>query len=209
LDTQTAAWRSLGGDSQNNTILRMQNIIPGATNSLYYNVYPASSSSAVVEDDLSSGDANYPTGTSYRDAYVGSYGANFSGTFSGNPENTTLSTFTTSGKVVRSDFYQLSTTPNAQGKLLGYFELNTNGVMTYVAYPSSTPVISSFSRADTTTTITYSAGIYGTYTLRGTNTAGLTAARTSWPAISTLTSGNHTVQDITTDNNRFYIITAQ
>ncbi len=46
------------------------------------------------------------------------------------------SNFTTAGAVVRSDFYQIP--PSDSGgavKYLGYFELSTNGVMTYVAYP--------------------------------------------------------------------------
>ena len=41
------------------------------------------------------------------------------------------------------------------GKWLGYFELSTNGVMTYVAYPSTTPVIASINRSGSSNTITY------------------------------------------------------
>ena len=72
--------------------------------------------------------------------------------------------------MVRSDFYQLTPTSGyALGTWLGYFELSTNGAMTYVAYPSTTPVITSITRSGTTTTINYTTGLYGTYTLRGTN----------------------------------------
>jgi hypothetical protein len=213
LETQATPWRSASGGSQHNTALRMATIPVGAKENFGSGLNSSfSTSTAVIEDDLSAGNPNYLNGLSYRDAYVGSYGANFSGTFAGNPENTTLADFTTSGKVVRSDFYQLPPTANVLGKWLGYFELNTNGVITYVAYPSSTPVIKSISHVGNLTSIDYTAGLYGTYTLRGTNSAGLSAARSSWPVIATLTSGDtavHTATDTTTDDNKFYIITAQ
>ena len=93
----------------------------------------------------------------------------------------------------------------APGKWLGYFELSTNGAMTYVAYPSTPPVIKSISRSGNTTTITYTTGLYGTYTLRGTNNLTSGAAMATWPAIATLASGDtatHTVMDTTTDNDQ-------
>jgi hypothetical protein len=115
--------------------------------------------------------------------------------------------------VVRSDFYQMTPTSGyALGKWLGYFELSTNGAMTYVAYPSTTPVITKINRTGSTTTITYKAGLYGTYTLRGTNHLTSGTAMTNCPAITTLTSGDtatHTYVDSTTDNVKFYTITAQ
>jgi hypothetical protein len=100
----------------------------------------------------------------------------------------------------------------ALGTWLGYFEFNTNGVMTYVAYPSTTPVISSISRSGNTSTINYKTGLYGTYILRGTNSLTSGTAMASWPAIVTLSSGDnatHTITDTTTDDIRFYTITAQ
>ena len=214
LDTQTAPWQEQTSANQHNTALRISTIPTGAYQNLGagYND-GGSTAAAVIEEDASSFNLNYPVGTSYHDSLVGSHGGKFNSTFQGNPENTTAANFTTAGKVIRSDFYQLTPANGyTDATLLGYFELNTNGVMTYVAYPSATPVINSFNRAGNLTTINYTAGVYGTYTLRATNSTGLSAARTNWPAISTLTSGDmdsHTVQDTTTDNNRFYIITAQ
>jgi hypothetical protein len=176
-------------------------------------VYPVSTPTAVVEEDSSAGNPNYTDGLSYHDALTGSYGGQFNGNFAGNPENTTMNNFTTSGKVVRSDFYQMTPTSDyALGKWLGYFELSTNGAMTYVAYPSTTPVMASITRAGNLTTITYTTGLYGTYTLRGTNSLNSGTAMANWPAIATLTSGDtatHTITDTTTDNIRFYTITAQ
>ena len=68
------------------------------------------------------------------------------------------------------------------GTWLGYFELNTNGAMTYVAYPTTTPVIASINRSGTTSTITYKTGVYGTYTLLGTNN--ISAPVSTWPVMA-------------------------
>lgn len=213
LDDQTTPWTAQSASAQYNTVARMATIPVGALDQLKLPVYPVSTKTAVVEEDSSAGNPNYPNGVSYHDALAGSYGGAFDGTFAGNPENTTLNNFTRSGNVVRSDFYQMTPTGGyAVGKWLGYFELAPNGTMTYVAYPSTTPVIASVSRAGALTTITYTAGIYGTYKLRGTNSLSSGTAMTNWPAIATLTSGDtatHTITDTTTDNVRFYTITAQ
>jgi hypothetical protein len=84
--------------------------------------------------------------------------------------------------------------------------------MTYVAYPSTPAVLASITRSGALTTIQYTTGLYGTYTLRGTNSLTSGTPMANWPAIATLTSGDtatHTTTDTTTDNIRFYIITAQ
>ena len=74
------------------------------------------------------------------------------------------------------------------------------------------PVITGFHRTNSVSYVSFTTGSGGTYTLRGTNDAGLTtAARTNWPAIAS-TPGNgavNTLQDATTNNNKLYIITAQ
>ena len=211
INTQTTPWPDASSPNQAGTIGRMVTIPPGALDELNLLVYPVSTATAVVEEDSSSGNPNYTTGVSYHDALAGAYGGDFNGTFAGNPENTTLNTFTAAGAVVRSDFYQLTPTVGyALGTWLGYFELSPNGAMTYVAYPISVPVTKSISRTGNTSTINYATGLYGTYTLRGTND--LTAPIATWPPIATLSSGDkatHTITDTTTDSVRFYIITAQ
>ena len=213
LGQQTIPWQAKSSSAQSGTALLMATIPPGALDELNLLVYSVSTPTAVVEEDSSSGNPNYTDGLSYHDALTGSYGGQFDGTFVGNPENTTSNNFTLKGAVVRSDFYQMTPTSGyALGKWLGCFELSTNGVMTYVAYPSTTPVIASIARSNGTTTITYTAGLYGTYTLRGTNSLTSGTAMANWPAITTLTSGDtatHTITDTTTDNVRFYTITAQ
>jgi hypothetical protein len=215
LDVQTTPWQDKSSYSQSYPAGRMATIPLGAADEAAYIPSGAFSTlnmaTAVLEGDISAGNSDYKTGQSYRDALLGSYGGYFNGTFEGNPENTTRANFTTKGMVVRSDFYQLTPTSGyGLGKFLGYFEFSPNGTMTYVAYPTGVPVIKSISRSGNTTTISYTTGTYGTYTLLGTND--LTAPIATWPVIATLSTGDtlvHTATDTTTDNSRFYIITAQ
>jgi hypothetical protein len=214
LNSQTAPWIAQRSSVQSGTVARMVTIPPGALDQLNLNIYPVSTSTAVVEQDNSAGNANYPDGTSYGDALTGAYGGDFDGSFAGNPENTTLNTFTTAGAVVRSDFYKLTPTTayGRKGTWLGYFELSTNGAMTYVAYPSTPAVLASITRSGSLTTIQYTTGLYGTYTLRGTNSLTSGTDMSNWPVIATLTNGDtatHTTTDTTTDDVRFYTITAQ
>ena len=105
--------------------------------------------------------------------------------------------------MVRSDFYQLTPTGGMRcaGTWLGYFELSTNGAMTYVAYPSTTPVIASINRSGSLTTITYTDRLYGTYTLRGTNNLTSGTPMANWPPIATLTSGDTATHTITGYNH--------
>jgi len=213
INVQSNPWQARSSSAQQGTALRMATIPPGALDEFNLLVYAESIPAAVVEEDVSSGNPNYTDGVSYHEALAGSFGGNFNGTFVGNPENTTLANFTTSGTVVRSDFYQLTpTTGFALGKLLGYFEFAPNGTMTYVAYPLTVPAITSLSHSGTSTTINYTTGLYGTYTLRGTNSLVSGTSMTNWPAISILTSGDTAIHSTSfgdTDTAKYYIITAQ
>ena len=206
---QSDPWLANSDLSQAGVVGRMQTIPVGAAENLTFK--SASTATAVIEQNNSKNNKNYKNGVSYYDALAGSYGGNFNGNFEGDPENTTLDTFATDGVVVCSDFYQLTPTGGyAQGKLLGYFEFDATGAMTYVAYPSTVPIIKSVSRAGNVTTITYTTGPAGTYSLRGTSSAGLTAPVSTWPVVAPLASGDtavHTITDTTTDANKFYIIT--
>ncbi len=210
LGTQTTPWTPQTGASQNNVINRMNKVVQGAQDEFTFN--GASTGTAVITEDSSIGNINFANGLSYRDAIFGSGStANFFTTFQGVPENTTPNNFITAGKLQRSDFYQLSP-GGASATWLGYFELSTNGAMTYVAYPSSTPVIQSISRVGNQTTINYTAGIYGTYTLRKNTSLNSGTPLLSWTSVATLTSGDTASHSITfTDNNTvsFYTITAQ
>jgi len=219
LNVQGNPWVPSTSDGQNLTTLRMAKMVVGAKAEAGTDT--ASTTSAILTEDGSVNNPNFGTGpgggSSYRDAILGqTTTANFNTTFQGVPEQKTPSgqgaanNFTTAGKVQRADFYKL--TPGAASAVwLGYFELNTNGVMTYVAYPSTQPVIQSITRAGNQTTITYTTGLYGTYTLRA-NSSPAGTPRLSWTPMATLASGDNTVHTVTfTDNadTSFYTITAQ
>lgn len=207
LNVQTAPYPEAGGGLQQSTSIGMNSIVKGATANVNNVNYPNSTPTAVEEDDDSNGDPNYPSGISYFRGVAGAYGNSFNGTVAINPEQKIPSHFTT---LQRSDFYQVSPSSSlGLGTYLGYFELETNGTMVYVAYPTAVPVIKSVSYANGTTTINYSTGTYGTYTLQATNGAGLTAPRSTWPVVSTLSTGDtavHTVTDVSGAANKFYII---
>ena len=215
LNQQTVPWVAANSPVQNGVIGQMATIPPGALDELNLAIYPQSTPTAVVEEGNSVNPANpnYTDGLSYQDALAGSYGSAFDGKFQGSPENTTPSTFVTSGNVVRSDFYQMTPTgsSNVKGTWLGYFELNPTGAMTFVAKPTTPPVLSTFVRNGNTATITYKSGLYGTYNLLATNDA--SAPLSTWPVIgSNLSSGDnstHTVQDTDSTTNKFYIIVGQ
>ena len=119
---------------------------------------------------------------------------------------------------MRADLYWMlpynSNISHPPSTYLGYFELNTNGVLTYTAGPSSStpvaPTIVSVTRVGTTTTVYFTTGPSGSYSLLGTNN--LTAPEVTWPVIGSPVTGNsqtNSISDVTTDSSRFYLIRAQ
>jgi hypothetical protein len=210
LNAQTTPHNCGTSSQNNNTIGQMAEVPAGAANNI--NFSGLNTSNAVLELDTYNFGAN---AESYYNA-VGST-LDFNQTFTYNFEQYTPASFTFNSNPQRSDFYWMYPAPlhaTAPAIFLGYFEFATNGVMTYTAYPSATPVtpvIVSFSRSGTTNFITFSTWPTGTYTLRGTNSAGLTAARTSWPSLASTggTGSNVTIQDVSSSSNLFYLISAQ
>ena len=220
--TQTTPANDGSSSQQGLAASHMSSIVSGTANFIpggpahSGSPYSHSTATAVVEDDSSSGSGNYTSGgVSYHDGIFGSRGsATFGASVSFSPEYTVPAHFVLGGKAVRSDFYQLTPASYGLATMIGYFELSTNGTMTYVAQPTAIPVIQNgtFARNGNVNTFTYDTGLYGTYTLRGTNALGLATSPTNWPAITTLSTGDnndHTGTDTTTDANRFYSITAQ
>jgi hypothetical protein len=214
LGVQAAAWIPAGSVSQNNVILRMTTIPPGAVDNLNAGYGGGNSTvTAAVEPQKSSGNANYKNGVSYHDAIDGGYGSDWNGLFQGNPENTIdpNGTGNPSDLISQSDLYQL--TPGAANATwLGYFETQTDGTMVFVAKPSTPAVIQSITRSGNSVTITYTAGIYGTYTLRSHNNLSDGVPQISWASVQTLTSGDTAIHSVTfTDSatTEFYTITAQ
>ncbi len=214
LNTQSASWSANNAALQSGVAQNMSSIPVGAKYIFNNAVIPPSTAASVIEPQAASG---YFSGQSYYNSLFGGLSnPNFGGTFPGNPEIATPGDFDSSGTVLRSDFYQIPPGAGKSGvKYLGYFEFAADGSMTYVAYPSTTPtvpVIKSISRSGDVSTISYTAGVSGVYTLRGTNTLASGVATTNWPAISILTSGDtavHTTTDTDASDIKFYIITAQ
>jgi hypothetical protein len=222
LNTQSTPWSCRNASSQNNAGGQIDSIGDDAWNIANggdpNGTSPANGSSYVVEPKGSSTDGSF---NSYS-VQIGNNG-DLNGFFWGDStsrslEQSTPANFTTAGQPVRADFYQILSVSNGlPAKYLGYFELATNGVMTYTAGPSpailTAPQIASFTHKGTTNTISFTtvSGSYN-YTLRGTNSAGLSAAKTNWPAIGSSVQGNgltNSLVEITTNSSRFYIITAQ
>jgi hypothetical protein len=179
---------------------------------------PRSTSTAVIEPDSSTGSTSgdYTVGQSYHSALdpLGGGDDNFGG-FTGNPENTTTNNppFTAPGTVVRSDFYYIPPTGSGSVTYLGYFELSNNLTMTFVGKPTAVPLLKTFIRTNGVATMTYKTGIYGTYTLLGTNKLTSSSSFSTWPAVGgTLSTGDnltHTVQDTDSVSNKFYILQGQ
>ncbi len=218
LSTQTTPYSPLVIDSFQNLLAGdLGKIVDGAKDNRTYNLL--NTDTAVLEPytDSSGSSSDYPTGQSY--TYTIGPSFDFLGDFNGLPEKTAPNNFVTGSTVVRSDFYQVL--PKVIGgfagstRFLGYFELNTNGVLTYVAFPSgtpTTPVITGMARTNTTSYISFTTGSFGTYTLRGTNDISGSTAKTNWPAItSTNVSSSSTkiLTDSTSSSTKFYVITAQ
>jgi hypothetical protein len=206
LNTQTTPWPASSASAQQYLITTEMATIPvGANDNLLYQV--VNTATAIVEPDASSGSVNYPNGQAYHTALDPNGGGdnNFGG-FAGNPENTTANNFTTAGNVVRSDFYWIPPTGSGAVKFLGYFELSPDGSMSYVAYPTAVPLLKSIS---STGNITYKTGVYGSYTLLGTND--LSAPVSTWPAVGPLSSGDNSTHTLSTGttNLMFYTIQGQ
>jgi hypothetical protein len=210
VNTQTTPYTTDRSSAQGQVTSQMGAIVNGAKIQQNYN--GLNSSTAVLEPEsyVVSG-----VGASYYNGLWNDASGSFNSTFQAQPEGYTAVNFTTAGVPSRADFYYLP--PNAaavNGTFLGYFQLNTNGVMTYTAYPAVSvvaPVITAYSHIGTTNTLTFTTGSSGTYTLRGTNSAGLTTARTNWPAISSVAGdgASHQLSDVSSNSGKFYTITAQ
>ena len=215
LNTQSATPSSANNGVQASAAQNMAPVQVGANYQFASGPYTANSTAAAVVEPQ--GASSYPqlTGQSYYNALFGGLSSpTFGGTLStGDPENVTGVSFSTSGSVVRSDLYQVPTgSGKANVKYLGYFELAPDGSATFVAKPSTIPVIKSISRNGNDSVISYTTGLYGTYTLRGAASLTAYSNQTNWPALATLVSGDtttHSVTNTTTAAIQFYTITAQ
>lgn len=231
LNTQSTAWPCKNASAQATAASQIDSIGNDAANITLggdpFGSSPGSGNTYVIEPEGgSSGAGSYFNSYSYMMTSAGNLGGTFWGDAGGvSLEQSTPAGFTTSGQPVRADFYQLlstnaiaNPTNNQAGTYLGYFELATNGVLTYTAGPSPitliAPRITTIVRnaATSTSTIYFTTTSGGSYTLRGTNTLTSGVAPTNWPAIGSPLAGNgltNSLTDTSVGNIRFYVITAQ
>jgi hypothetical protein len=143
-------------------------------------------------------------------------------TWTPNVESITPTSFS---NPVRSDLYEVrpigpvdphTGLTNGPAYFVGYFQLNTDGTMTFTRAAASTPLppapALTVSLSSNTRTISFLTTNGATYTLFYTNTAGLSQPVTNWPSASTNIIGDNTVRsftDTTTDDNRLYRVRAQ
>jgi len=217
-NVQSAPWSPTSPNPVGSFVNNLNSMVSGAA---YAKTAPFSSgktqsATAVFTPPSAVGNLRtFSSGQSYGDVIdpLGANGYPNYGVFQGDPEFVNYSSFVSDNLVARSDLYKIS----ADGSTvtwLGYLELNpATSLMTFVHAPDTTPVITKVTRAGGVTTIIYTTGLTGTYSLLATNSAGLSAPRSTWPVIATLSSGDlltHTNQDTdTTSANKFYIISGQ
>jgi hypothetical protein len=108
-----------------------------------------------------------------------------------------------------------STTYNYRVVAYNQYGTNFGGNVSFATTSGSStpavPVITYFNRTTNLTTIAYTTGASGTYTLRGTNNLANAGARTNWPAIASVAGDGltHTNTDPDVSGVKFYVITAQ
>jgi hypothetical protein len=178
---------------------------------------PASSSTAVVEPEGGSQNGgSYYNSYSFMMGAQGNLGGNFWGDQGGiSVEQLTPTNFLSGTQTSRADFYQINSSTNgvSPATYLGYFDLDTNGVLTYTAGPSVSivaPTITSIASAGTTNVVTFTTVVGGNYSVLGTNISGLASARSNWPVVAgpiTGTGSPVSVTNVSTDSTGFYTIT--
>ena len=150
-------------------------------------------------------------------SYKTALGASFNWGSFGITEQSTSPTFTTDGTPVRADLYWIvpggNIVTHPASTYLGYFQLNTNGVLTYTSGAATAVVtaasITGITRVGNVATVSFTTGSVGTYTLRA--TSDITTPKASWTTLGSV-SGNGSVQSLTettTASPRFYMISAQ
>ncbi len=195
-------WKREGTYTQGGSAAYIESILSGAA------TYAAVTTNSTY-NTLTSLAIPYANGDS-ANGYLGAI-ANFDGNFQGDIENTTPPTFSTDGLPSRSDLYELVPGSGA-GVDLGYFELSTNGSLTFYAaggaasYPAPILTVTAASR---TVNISFASTAGGTYTLFYTTAAGLGSPVSTWSKGGSAIIGDGTVktfQQSATGAGTFYAV---
>jgi hypothetical protein len=174
---------------------------------------------AVYGNGQPAGQDNTPTGilippaSQYAYSYLLGSHQNYDGTFQGIVENTTPDDFDSAGLPSRSVLYRLEpdTYPHAAGTVIGFFDFNPDGTLTFTAGPPpERTTISQISSQGTVVTVSFPTVNLVNYRLRYTDSAGLSTPISSWIIGSSLTGDGTTLslQDTNSNPIRFYSVEA-
>ncbi len=194
-------WQRQGAYTQGGAAAYIESILSGAA------TYAAGTTNSTYNTSTALA-IPYANGNS-ANGYLGAVG-NFDGNFQGDVENTTDATFTTDGLPSRSDLYELVPGSGA-GVNLGYFELSTNGALTFYAaggtesYPAPTLTVTVTAG---TANISFASTAGGTYTLFYTTAAGLSSPVSAWSTGGTMVGDGtvKTFQQPATGAGTFYVV---
>ena len=211
INVQTTPWQRRGQSAQGTTGGKIDGIVDPTLGAVGYG-----SSIATGPDNTSYGVVIPSDDPGHHEYSTFMVSGNYGGTFPGIVELTTPSDFSTAGQVMRADFYQLKpSSTGGDGTYLGYFEFSPSGVMKYHSGPSSSvtvprPTITAIQRTGTQSTIIFTTVAGGTYTLRYTDSAGLTTPVSTWATGNSIAGDgtNKSLSDTTTGTQRFYAISA-
>jgi hypothetical protein len=205
INTQSNPWARRSEYQQANTASKIDGIANGAVN--YGGSVPTSDVNTNYGVVLPPGNAIYSYST-----FIGN--GNYKNTFPGIAECSTDGGFMDEGLPVRADFYQL-VPGSGSGTYLGYFEFNTNGVLTFTAGAAAVvipqPTITSIVRSGTTNIVSFTTVSGGNYSLRVTNGLGLTSPMSTWPVSGSPIPGDGTTKslnDVTTAPFNLYGVSA-
>jgi hypothetical protein len=181
------AWNRAGSYTQGTTDAKINSVLDNAA------TWATSAASDSVTNTATA--VAIPAGNVYNaNGSLGGAG-NYLGTFQGDVENTTPSDFDSAGAPSRSDLYELQPGSGA-GTYLGYFELGTDGSMTFhgpaLTFPAPIPSASTDGAGNVI--ISFPTTANGTYSLSYTNAVGLAAPVSTWPTVGTNVIGDGTVK---------------
>jgi len=196
----------------------VQGTAAGQIDAVGVNAASASSGQVAGPDNTATG-VVIPTSSELALAPAIGDSGNYAGAFQGNVEAFTPETFDSDpGSVSRSDLYELipgtsaDGTLNTPGRYLGYFELKSDGTLTFNtgATPPPSPNITAILRENDITTVSFSTVATASYRLRASGALGTPVS--SWPVVSGPVSGTGAIlslQDTNSAANRFFAIEAQ
>jgi len=209
-NTPASPWLRKGQSAQGNAGSQIEGV--GANAAQSSSLLPGGSDNTATGVVIPVG-APFPIGP-----VIGTDG-NYQGAFQGRVENVTPDDFDGApANVSRSDLYELlpgtiaGGTYDTPGRLLGYFELQPNGSLTFHAgaAPPPAPTISGIGRVNGVATVSFTTVASANYRLRAVSTLG--APVSAWPVVSGPIAGTGSILSLHETNaasSRFFAVEAQ